>query len=72
MTIRYGLAVHFAVCAALTCANAAATEVAPPTFWVDSTQLDVGSVAAGKTAAATFVFHNDGDRAVRILRAAPS
>ena len=72
MTRGYGLAVHFAVCASLICANAAADEIAPPTFWVDSTQLDVGSVAAGKTADATFVFHNDGDRPVRILRAAPS
>ena len=72
MRIRHGLAVCIAVCATIICANVAATEVAPPTFWVESTTLDVGFVTSGTTAAATFVFHNDGDRAVRILRAAPS
>jgi hypothetical protein len=72
MRIRNGLAVPIAVSAILTCAIAAASEVAPPTFWVESTQLELGSVTAGKTAVATFVFHNDGDRAVQILRAAPS
>jgi len=72
MKIRNGFAVPIAVSAMLTCTTVAASEVAPPTFWVESTQLDVGSITAGKTAVATFVFHNDGDRAVQILRAAPS
>ena len=72
MRIQNGLAFFIAAYATLTWADVAATEVAPPTFWVESTQLDVGTVTAGTIAAATFVFHNDGDREVRILRAAPS
>jgi hypothetical protein len=72
MRIQNGLAIFIAVCSTMTCSNVAATEVVPPTFSVESTQLDVGPVTAGKTAAATFVFHNDSDREVRILRAAPS
>ena len=72
MTIRHGLAVFIAAHAMLPWADVAATEVAQPTFSVESTQLDVGTVTAGTTAVATFVFHNEGDREVRILRAAPS
>ena len=42
-----------------------------PMLRVESTTVDLGLVAAGRTARATFVFHNDGNRPVRILRVKP-
>ncbi len=39
---------------------------------IDTPQLDLGEVRAGTAAVGTFVFHNDGDRDVTILRAKPS
>lgn len=39
---------------------------------VDSQVRELGEVKAGTAAVATFVFHNDGDRDVTILRATPS
>ena len=39
---------------------------------IDTPQLDLGEVTAGTAAVGTFVFHNDGDRDVTILRAKPS
>ena len=39
---------------------------------IDTPQLDLGEVMAGTAAVGTFVFHNDGDRDVTILRAKPS
>lgn len=72
MKLRLGLAVIAAVCVATPCAAGAGAEVAPPTFWVESSHLEVGPVSAGSTAVATFVFRNEGDKAVRIIRAAPS
>ena len=43
-----------------------------PSFWVENESLDLGKVVAGQTASATFVFHNDSDAEVQIIRAAPS
>ena len=43
-----------------------------PVFRAESNHVEVGPVTAGSTATATFVFRNDGDRDIRILRAAPS
>lgn len=42
------------------------------TFWVENDSIDLGRVAAGRDATATFVFHNDGETEVRIIKAAPS
>lgn len=50
----------------------AAEQTGKAGFRVENDNLDLGRVAAGSTFTATFVFHNDTDRDVRILRAAPS
>ena len=47
-------------------------EDAEPTFWVESPELELGTVVAGSVATATFVFHNDGPEDVHIIRAKPS
>jgi hypothetical protein len=39
---------------------------------VENPRLDLGEVKAGTTAVATFVFHNDGEKDVNIIRAKPS
>ena len=49
-----------------------AGDPAKATFWVENESIDLGTVVAGESASATFVFHNDGDTEVRIIRAAPS
>lgn len=41
-------------------------------FRVEEASLDLGVVTAGQDAVATYVFHNDTDADVRILRAKPS
>ena len=51
-------------------ATAAQDTVAP--FRVEQTEIDVGTVVAGSTATATFIFHNDGPTDVNIIRAKPS
>ncbi len=43
-----------------------------PSLWVENDSIDLGSVIAGRTASATYVFHNDGPTEVKILRAAPT
>jgi len=43
-----------------------------PTFTVENPRIDVGEVNAGDEAVATFVFHNEGDVDVKILKAKPS
>ena len=60
--------------AALTAAvmTASAGEMQRATFWVENDSIDLGRVAAGRDATATFVFHNDGETEVRIIKAAPS
>lgn len=72
MSPRFGMALCVYVCAVLSCISGIAAEIAPPTFWVESGDLEIGPVTAGETAVATFVFHNEGDDDVQILRAAPS
>ena len=72
MSFRFGLAVLSVACGALLSVSGVAAEDMPPTFWVESSQLEVGPVTAGTVAVATFVFHNDGDGEVQIVRAAPS
>jgi hypothetical protein len=66
-----------AVATVLAAATAASSWVAaqlatPPTFWVESAELDMGKVVGGTTATATFVFHNAGPDDVNIIRAKPS
>lgn len=58
--------------AVLAVTAAAADENAAPTFRVENTELDLGTIVAGSEATATFVFHNDGPDDVRIIRAKPS
>jgi hypothetical protein len=43
-----------------------------PSFRVEKVNLELGKIKAGEVAEATFVFHNDGDQAVKIIRAKPS
>ena len=50
----------------------AVPEEARPTFRVEEMDLHVGKVPAGAEAVGTFVFHNDGDEPVEIIRAKPS
>ena len=54
--------------------GALATEPSPatPSLRVEEKAIDVGDVVVGKEGVAVFVFHNDGDKDVRILRAKPS
>lgn len=42
-----------------------------PSFRVEQSSLDLGTVRAGEDAVATFVFRNDGQAPVKILRAKP-
>ena len=50
----------------------AANDNVKPSLWVENDSIDLGRVIAGRTASATYVFHNDGPTEVRILRAAPT
>jgi hypothetical protein len=50
----------------------AAAQDPEPSFRVEDAELDLGTIIAGTTATATFVFHNDGPDDVRIIRAKPS
>jgi hypothetical protein len=50
----------------------AGEEDTKPSFWVEETELDLGTVIAGSIATATFVFRNDGPEDVHIIRAKPS
>jgi hypothetical protein len=64
--------IRAAVSASLLTVAAAPGAEAQPAFRVESGELEVGPVTAGTTATATFVFHNDSEAEVHILRAAPS
>lgn len=55
---------------AFTCVAVAEDEKA--SFWVEEAQLDLGTVVAGESVTATFIFHNDGPEDVNIIRAKPS
>ena len=50
----------------------AAAEDPRPAFSVEEAKMDLGTIVAGTTATATFVFHNDGPDDVHIIRAKPS
>jgi hypothetical protein len=54
--------------------DAAVTAATPAkkTFWVEKEMVDAGVVLAGREAEATFVFHNDGDQPVKIIKAKPT
>ncbi len=41
-------------------------------FWVENASIDLGKIAAGQDAVATFIFHNDTDKEVKIIKAKPS
>jgi len=56
----------------LTAFPAVAAENAPGSFRVETAEVDLGTIIAGTTATATFVFHNDGPEDVHIIRAKPS
>lgn len=50
----------------------AAEDGAPEKFRAEASVVDIGTVYAGSTGVAEFVFHNPTDRDVRILRAKPT
>lgn len=52
--------------------SASATRRPAPILEVENATIDAGEVRPGEVAEGTFVFHNTGDRDVKILRAAPS
>lgn len=43
-----------------------------PAFRVEKADIVLGTVVAGTDAVATFVFHNDTDKDVKIIKAKPS
>ncbi len=52
--------------------DAAGAKSAQQLIHVDHTQLELGKVMAGDEVVGTFVFHNNGKRPVKILRAKPT
>jgi len=48
------------------------TEKAKVGFWVEEANIELDSVAAGTDAVGTFIFHNDTDKEVKIIKAKPS
>jgi len=69
---RSMIALVFTATLALAASAVTAGEPARAKFWVENDSIDLGTVVAGETASATFIFHNDGDTEVNIIRAAPS
>jgi hypothetical protein len=67
---KLGVAVVFLAAAAAT--PTSAIEGGKPSFWVENDSIEIGKVIAGRTASATFVFRNDGENDVHIVRATPS
>jgi len=62
------------LCSAATAQEAPAAPQAAtvePSFRVEQSSLDLGTVRAGEDAVGTFVFRNDGQVPVKILRAKP-
>jgi hypothetical protein len=47
-------------------------EGANPTLRVEEPNLDLGRVVAGKVVTGTFIFHNESEKDVKIVRAKPS
>jgi len=41
-------------------------------FWVEEANIELESVAAGTDAIGTYIFHNDTDKEVKIIKAKPS
>ena len=41
-------------------------------LWVEERRLEIGDIRAGSEVLGTFIFHNDGEKDVRIIRAKPS
>ena len=56
----------------MVCAETDETKQAAKGFWVEDATIELESVAAGTDAVATFVFHNDTNKTVTILKAKPS
>ncbi len=72
MRLRFGAAAGVAALSAIAVGRQRHCGGPAADVSVESTHLEVGPVIAGTTAVATFVFRNDGDKEIRILRAAPS
>ncbi len=47
-------------------------EKAAKGFWVEEANILLDSIAAGTDAVGTFIFHNDTDKEVKIIKAKPS
>jgi hypothetical protein len=60
------------VCALIAVAPAAVADDDKASLWVEQASLDLGTVVAGESVTAVFVFHNDGPEDVHIIRAKPS
>lgn len=60
------------ITAAVLTSVAFAADETKASFWVENADLNMGRVVAGSTATATYVFHNDGDTEVHIVRATPT
>ncbi len=59
-------------CLLLVMATVGSAQQDEATFRVEPTEVDLGTIKAGTDAVATFTFHNDGDKEVKIIRAKPS
>ena len=60
------------VCVLMAVTHPLGAQDGEPSFHVEKTDLDLGTVVAGEVVTATFVFHNDGPNDVNIIRAKPS
>ena len=60
------------IAAAVVTPAAFAADETKASLWVDNTHLNMGRVVAGTTATASYVFHNDGDADIHIVRATPT
>lgn len=76
MELKPTIALVVAVTALLAVASVAVTEQGQEetlaSFRVEKADLDLGTVVAGEDAVATYIFHNDTDEDVKIIRAKPS
>lgn len=74
MTVQFGRALVMGVLSTVFVLTGVGTAAAGETssFRVEESQVDAGTVTGGKPVTATFVFHNDSDLEVHILKAAPS
>ena len=60
------------IAAAVVTPAAFAADEMKASLWVDNTHLNMGRVVAGSTATASYVFHNDSDADIHIVRATPT